>query len=206
MIVVGLTGNIASGKSTVAGLLAAHGATIVDADLLARRAVEPGTPALAAIAGRWGIGMLSPDGTLDRAALRRVVFQSQHELEALNAIVHPVVERMQREEVAAARARGDRIVVCDVPLLFEKRLAPQFDRVVLVDAPRPARLERLMSQRGLDEAEALRMIAAQMPAEVKRARAHYVIDNAGTRAELATRVEAVWDALVRDADASVPVA
>jgi dephospho-CoA kinase len=206
VIVVGLTGNIASGKSTVAALLAAHGAVIVDADVLARRAVEPGTPALAAIAARWGTGMLSPDGTLDRAALRRVVFQSQQELEALNAIVHPAVEQMRLAEVAAARARGDQLVVCDIPLLFEKQLEPLFDRVVLVDAPRPVRLERLMAERGLDEQEALRMIAAQMPAELKRARAHYVIENAGTREELSRRVDALWAALLRDADASVPVA
>lgn len=206
MIVVGLTGNIASGKSTVAALLAAHGATVVDADELARRAVERGTPALAAIADRWGTGMLSPDGTLDRAALRRVVFQSRQELEALNAIVHPAVERMRREAVEAARARGDPIVVCDIPLLFELHLEPLFDRVVLVDAPRPTRLDRLMSARGLGEAEALRMIASQMPAEPKRARAHYVIDNAGTREALAQQVDALWTSLVRDAQARAPVA
>jgi dephospho-CoA kinase len=206
VIVVGLTGNIASGKSTVAGMLAAHGATIVDADVLARRAVEPGTPALAAIAERWGTGMLTPDGTLDRAALRRVVFQSQQELEALEAIVHPAVERMRREAVEDARARGDRVVVCDIPLLFEKRLESLVDRVVLVDAPRPVRLDRILAQRQLDEGEALRMIAAQMPAELKRARAHYVIENAGTREELAQRVDALWNALVRDADAAAPIA
>lgn len=206
MIVVGLTGNIASGKSTVAGMLAAHGATIVDADVLARRAVEPGTPGLAAIAERWGTGMLAPDGTLDRAALRKVVFQSQQELEALEAIVHPVVERMRREAVEAARAHGDRVVVCDIPLLFEKHLEPLVDRVVLVDAPRPVRLDRLMTARQLDEGEALRMIAAQMPAERKRGRAHYVIENAGTREELARHVAALWDALVHDADTAAPIA
>lgn len=206
MIVVGLTGNIASGKSTVAGMLAAHGATIVDADVLARRAVEPGTPALAAIAERWGTGMLAPNGALDRAALRKVVFQSQQELEALEAIVHPAVERMRREAVEAARARGDQIVICDVPLLFEKHLESMVDRVVLVDAPRPVRLDRLMTARQLDEAEALRMIAAQMPAEAKRARADHVIENAGSREELARQVDALWDTLVHDADTAPPIA
>ena len=186
MIVVGLTGNIASGKSTVAALLAAHGATVIDADVLARRVVEAGTPALAAIADRWGTGMLAPDGTLDRAALRRVVFQSGAELEALNAIVHPGIEQLRRAAVDAARAHGD--------------------RVVLVDAPRPLRLERLVADRALDEAEAMRMIASQMPAELKRARADYVIENAGTRAELARRVDALWDVLAREADARAPVA
>ena len=206
MIVVGLTGNIASGKSTVAALLAAHGATVIDADMLARRVVEPGTPALAAIADRWGTGMLAPDGTLDRSALRRVVFQSGAELEALNAIVHPEIERLRRAAVDAAREHGDRVVVCDIPLLFEKDLAPLFDRVVLVDAPRPLRLDRLVADRALDEAEAMRMIASQMPAELKRARADYVIENAGTRAELARRVDALWDVLAREADARAPVA
>lgn len=206
MIVVGLTGNIASGKSTVAALLAAHGATVIDADVLARRVVEPGTPALAAIADRWGTGMLAPDGTLDRSALRRVVFQSGAELEALNAIVHPEIERLRRAAVDAAREHGDRVVVCDIPLLFEKDLAPLFDRVVLVDAPRPLRLDRLVADRALDEAEAMRMIASQMPAELKRARADYVIENAGTRAELARRVDALWDVLAREADARAPVA
>ena len=206
MIVVGLTGNIASGKSTVAALLAAHGATVIDADVLARRVVEPGTPALAAIADRWGTGMLAPDGTLDRSALRRVVFQSGAELEALNAIVHPEIERLRRAAVDAAREHGDRVVVCDLPLLFEKDLAPLFDRVVLVDAPRPLRLDRLVADRALDEAEAMRMIASQMPAELKRARADYVIENAGTRAELARRVDALWDVLAREADARAPVA
>lgn len=195
MLLVGLTGNIASGKSTVARRLAAHGATLIDADVLAREAVRPGTPALARIVERWGDGVLAPDGVLDRGALRARVFADPRELEALNGIVHPEVGRLRDVAVAAARARGAPIVVCDIPLLFERDLAGDFDVVVLVDAPRAVRLERLVHDRGLREPEAMAMIAAQMPSELKRARADYVIDNAGTVAALDARVDELWDAL-----------
>lgn len=201
MLLVGLTGNIASGKSTVAQLLSERGATIIDADVLARRAVERGTAAFDAIVTRWGTSVLAPDGHLDRAALRRTVFGNAKELEALNDIVHPEVERLREQRIAEARARGDRIVVCDIPLLFEKKMADRFDRIMLVDAPRPLRLERLVSDRGLRETEAMDMIAAQMPAELKRARADFVIDNAGTLTELEQRVGEVWTALQQEAEA-----
>ncbi len=202
MLLVGLTGNIAAGKSTAARLFAERGATLVDADLLAREAVRPGTPALAAIVGRWGPGVLSPDGALDRPALRARVFDDPAELEALNAIVHPEVGRLRDLALGEARARGDRLVVCDVPLLFERDLAGEFDVVVLVDAPRDLRLERLVHERGLREPEAMAMIAAQMPAELKRARANYVVENAGTREALAEQVDAVWRALAARAAAA----
>jgi dephospho-CoA kinase len=202
MLVVGLTGNIASGKSTVAQLLAERGATIIDADVLAREAVEPGTPALEAIVTRWGTGVLEADGHLDRAALRSIVFDDDTEqLDALNRIVHPDVEQRRVAAVAAARARGDRIVVCDIPLLFEKKMVDEFDLVMLVDAPRPLRLERVVQERGLSMAEAMSMIAAQMPAELKRARADLVIQNAGTREDLARQVDAAWNSLQAAADA-----
>ena len=200
MLLVGLTGNIASGKSTVAQLLSERGATIIDADVLARRAVERGTKAFDAIARRWGTSVLTPDGQLDRTALRRVVFGNAKELEALNDIVHPEVERLREVRIDEARGRGDRIVVCDIPLLFEKKMVRQFERILLVDAPRPLRLERLVSDRGLRETEAMDMIAAQMPAELKRARADFVIDNANTLTELERRVSDVWTSLVQDAE------
>lgn len=200
MLLVGLTGNIASGKSTVAQLLSERGATIIDADVLARRAVERGTKAFEAIARRWGTSVLTPDGHLDRSALRRVVFGNQKELEALNDIVHPEVERLRELRIEEARSRGDRIVVCDIPLLFEKKMVDQFDRILLVDATRPLRLERLVSDRGLRETEAMDMIAAQMPAELKRARADFVIDNAGTLTELERRVNDVWASLIQEAE------
>jgi dephospho-CoA kinase len=200
-LLVGLTGNIASGKSTVARKFADRGATIVDADVLARQAVEPGSDGLARIVDRWGDDVLDGDGQLDRAALRVRVFPDQDELEALNDIVHPEVTRRRDRLIAEARERGDRIVICDIPLLFERHLAGEFHRIVLVDAPRPLRLERLMRDRGLDETDALDMIAAQMPAELKRARADFVIDNTGTLAALDAKVSPVWAALEREADA-----
>ena len=199
MLLVGLTGNIASGKSTVSRLFSERGATIIDSDVLARRAVEIGTPAYEEIVRRWGDEVVSPDGHLDRAALRRRVFKDQDELEGLNQIVHPEVNRLRIRLIDEARARGDRIVICDIPLLFEKHLAGQFDRIVLVDAPRPVRLERLVRDRGLRETEAMEMIAAQMPAELKRARADHIVDNASTLATLERRVNDVWASLEQEA-------
>lgn len=200
-LVVGLTGNIASGKSTVARLLSERGAAVIDADVLSRRAVESGTEAYRQIVDRWGADVIDADGALDRAALRRRVFKDQTELEALNAIVHPEVERLRHRLTDEARARGERVVICDTPLLFESHLTDEFGRIVLVDAPRPVRLERLVRERGLSETDALAMIAAQMPAELKRARADSVIDNVGTLAELVGRVGDVWAELERAADA-----
>lgn len=199
MLLVGLTGNIASGKSTVARLFGGWGATLIDADVLARQAVEVGMPAYHAIVERWGQSVTAPDGPIDRRELRQRVFADSEQLEALNAIVHPEVQRLRDQLVDEARRRGDRIVVCDIPLLFERRLAEQFDRIVLVDAPRPVRMDRLVRDRGLETTEAMKMIASQMPAELKRARADYIIDNTGTTEELEHRTREVWQALERDA-------
>jgi len=203
MLLIGLTGNIASGKSAVSDILAQRGATIIDADVLARQAVTKGSPALEAIVARWGKAVLDGEGNLDRAALRRVVFDNQSELDALNEIVHPDVLRRRADEVAAARKRGDKVVVCVAPLLFERHLAGEFDSIVLVDAPRSVRLERIVRDRGIDEAEAMKMIASQMPSDLKRARADYMIENAGTREELEDEVNRVWDAIVGDGISSL---
>jgi dephospho-CoA kinase len=191
--IVGLTGNIASGKSAVAELLAKKGATIIDADDLSRDAVTPGSPALDAIVARWGKSVLSSDGTLDRAALRKTVFNDRSELNALNEIVHPEVMRLRAGEVEAARMRGDRVIVAVIPLLFEANLADEFDFIVLVDAPRDVRLERIVRDRGLEEAEAMDMIASQMPAELKRARANWVIENSGSMEDLEAEVDRLWE-------------
>jgi dephospho-CoA kinase len=201
MLLVGLTGNIGSGKSTVAQMLSERGATIIDADVLARRAVELGTAAYAKIVARWGSSILAPDNHLDRAALRRVVFADHAQLEELNQIVHPEVERLRARLIDQARRRGDRVVVCDIPLLFERHMTDRFDRILLVDAHRAIRLERLVKERGLRETEAMDMIAAQMPAELKRARADFIVENDGTFAQLERRVNEVWTALLHDASA-----
>lgn len=192
MLLVGLTGNVGAGKSTVAQLLSERGATIIDADVLARRAVELGTIAYDKIVHRWGPSVIAPDGHLDRAALRRVVFGDHEQLEELNQIVHPEVERLRSRLVDQARKRGDRVVVCDIPLLFERHMTDRFDVIILVDAHRALRLERLVSDRGLRETEAMDMIAAQMPAELKRARADFIIENDGTLTELERRIQDVW--------------
>jgi len=195
MILVGLTGNIASGKSTVAQMMAERGATIIDADELAREAVAVGSDGHRKIVERWGDDILKADGGLDRVALRQIVFQEPTELEALNSIVHPEVSRLRDDLINEARERGDEIVVCDIPLLFERRLVDDFDRIVLVDAPRPLRLERLTRERALGQNEAMNMIASQMPAELKRARADYIIENDGDLAALEKRVDEIWRAL-----------
>jgi dephospho-CoA kinase len=206
MIRIGLTGNIASGKSEVAKMLADRGATVIDADVLAREAVEPDTQALKDIVRRWGKDVLKSDGSLDRGALRQIVFADQNELDALNRIVHPGVTRLRDREIAQARERGDALVVCVIPLLFERNLVEEFDSIVLVDAARPLRLERMVATRGLNEADAMNMIAAQMPAELKRARADYVIENNGSLEDLERDVDALWSSLRRDAQRTNPLA
>ena len=180
-------------------MLADRGATIIDADVLAREAVRPESQALRDIVKRWGKDVLQQDGSLDREALRQIVFADQNELDALNRIVHPGVTRMRDREVALAKERGDPIVVCVIPLLFERNLVDEFDAIVLVDAPRPLRLERLVTTRGLEETEAMNMIASQMPAELKRARADHFIDNTGSLDDLERDVDALWSSLQRNA-------
>ena len=181
-------------------MLAERGATLIDADVLAREAVEPETQALRDIVKRWGKDVLNTDGSLDRAALRQIVFADQNELDALNRIVHPGVTRLRDREIALAKERGDQIVVCVIPLLFERNLVEEFDAIVLVDAPRPLRLERLVSTRGLEETDAMNMIASQMPAELKRARADYVIENTGSLDDLEHDVDTLWSSLQRNAE------
>lgn len=201
MLVVGLTGNIASGKSTVARALVQLGARVIDADHLARRAVEPGTPGLQAIVDRWGTDVLARDGTLDRAALRSIVFRDRAELEALNAIVHPEVERLRRMLLDDAATSGELLVVCDIPLLYETGLDPAMDRVVLVHADDDVRLARLVDQRKIAVDEARAMMHTQLSSASKRDRADYVIENSGSIDELQRQVETVWSKLVAEARA-----
>ena len=149
MLSVALTGNIGAGKTSVAELFRGWGATIIDADQLVRDAQAPGQPVLSAIASRFGAQVICSDGTLDRQVLRTRVLADPAALADLNRIVHPEVRRRRLELLAEARARGDRIVVSDIPLLFEADDPSAFDAVVLVDAPEPARRARLLATRRL---------------------------------------------------------
>jgi dephospho-CoA kinase len=196
-LVVALTGNIASGKSEVARLLAGRGAVLIDSDVLAREVVAPGSDGLRQIVDRWGTGVITPNGELDRAALRRLVFADAREREALNAIVHPRIAARRDVLLAQARAQGVRVVVCDIPLLFERGLQGAFDLVIVVDAPAEIRRQRLRA-RGLSGVDAERIMAAQMPPEAKRAAADIVIDNDGTLEELEGKVADAWNRLATD--------
>jgi len=202
MLNVALTGNIAAGKSTVVDLLRRWGATIIDADELARQAQTPGGEVLAAIAARFGADVLASDGSLDRAALRGKVMGDQAALDALNAIVHPAVRRRRDELVRDAAERGDVLVVNDIPLLFEVLDPDQFDAVVLVDASVALRRARLRATRGLSNEEADRMIASQMPAARKRAQSHFTIDNDRSLKTLERKARKVFEELRRRAAAA----
>jgi dephospho-CoA kinase len=192
MLLVALTGNIASGKTEVARMLAQLGATVIYADDLSRDVVRPGLPALAAIVERWGKDVLQADGTLDRARLRGIIFADADEREALNRIVHPEIRRRRSELIAEARNRSDPIVVAVIPLLFEAALQHEFDLVMLIDAPEELRVARLMSRGRMPIEEARRMMAAQMDPAVKRRGAQIVIDNDSTLEALRERVQVAW--------------
>jgi dephospho-CoA kinase len=196
MLNVALTGNIAAGKSTVAALFREWGATLIDADQLVREVQAPGSPALAAIAERFGPDLIDPAGRLDRDALRRRVLADPTALAELNRLVHPEVLRRRAALEAEARGRGDHIVVSDIPLLFEASDPDAFDAVILVDAPAAVRRARLLATRRLDPDDADRMLAAQAPSGPKRARATFVIDNDGDRPALEERTRAVWIELI----------
>ncbi|MFF2611460.1 dephospho-CoA kinase [Kitasatospora sp. NPDC058046] len=199
MLKIGLTGGIGAGKSEVSRLFAAHGAVIVDSDVIAREVVAPGTDGLAVVVAEFGPGVLREDGSLDRPALGAVVFADPERLKALNAIVHPLVRTRSAELEAAAAP--DAVVVHDVPLLAENGLAPLFDLVVVVDAADEVRLDRLVRLRGMAEEEARARMAAQASRDGRLAIADLVIDNGGGLAELEARVAEVWAELVRRAAA-----
>ena len=194
---LGLTGNIASGKSAVAEQLRQLGATVIDADRLAREAVLPGTPGFDAVVKAFGRDVVLPSGELDRAAIRQRVFSDPRARDVLNGIVHPIVGRLRDLRFAEASARGDKVVISDIPLLFEVGLEHAFDGILLVDAPPLVRRERLTRDRGLSTADADAMIAAQWPSDRKRPLATWVIDNDGTREQLHSRVASVWHAILQ---------
>jgi dephospho-CoA kinase len=197
---VGLTGGIGSGKSEVARRLAEHGAVLIDADVAARKVVEPGSPGLAQVAEAFGDEVLRPDGSLNRERLGEIVFGDPGLRAKLNAIVHPLVRAwMQEAERAAVRANGDAVVVHDVPLLAESRGTAGFDAVIVVDVPPDLQIERLVSQRGMPEEQARARMAAQAGREQRLAVADIVIGNSGSLDDLDRRVAEVWADLERRA-------
>lgn len=198
MQLIGLTGGIASGKSTIASRLAEHGAVIVDADRIAREVVEPGTPALVAIREAFGPGVIAPDGSLDRPALGAIVFGDSEALRVLNSITHPAVLRESTVRFeAAASADPDAIVVYDVPLLVESANEYPFDLIVVAHADAETRVRRLVELRGMDETEAERRIGSQASDEERLAVADLVIDTDGTREQTRQQVDALWERLSR---------
>jgi dephospho-CoA kinase len=201
MLNVALTGNVAAGKSTVAKCFRHWGATIIDADELVHEVQAPGSPVLGGIVRRFGPEMLLHDGSLDRAALRNRVMGDPAARRILESLVHPAVQRRREALLDAAWKRGDQIVVNDIPLLFEALDPAQFDVVVFVDAPHTVRRTRLRALRGLEDEEADELLAAQAPADRKRKRSDFVIDNEGSFDALEHRAREVYDELVRRANA-----
>jgi dephospho-CoA kinase len=195
MLSVALTGNIGAGKSTVAELFRGWGATVIDADRLVREAQMPGQPALSRIRARFGPEVIGPDGNLNRPRLRTIVASDPEALTALNAIMHPEVHRRRGELLAQAGRRGERIVISDIPLLFEAADPGEFDAVVLVDAPEEVRRQRVLQSRSLPESELDALMSAQLPSSFKRQHSDYVIDNAGDLTALERSAAAVWAAL-----------
>ena len=196
MVLVGLTGGIGAGKSTVAERLRVRGAVIIDADEVARAVVEPGEPAFDALVERFGSDIIGPDGRLDRAALAKRAFADDAARIALDEITHPAIGTEFTRRMM--RAPADAIVVCDVPLLVESDSAATrgYEAVIVVEAPRELRLERL-EQRGVERADAEARMAAQATDAERREVATYVIDNAGDPATLDAQVDEVWADLER---------
>jgi dephospho-CoA kinase len=189
-MIIGLTGGIATGKSTVSNMLRERGAAIVDADRVAREVVEPGEPALQEIVNRFGSEILNEDGTLNRKKLGGIVFADPARRKELEAITHPAIRARMRERMAALASEDpDRLIVADIPLLFEGGLQRQYECVLLVYVPREIQKERLMKRDGLTEAEAEKRLAAQMDIEEKKRLADYVIDNRGTLEETSRQVD-----------------
>jgi dephospho-CoA kinase len=200
MLKVGLTGGIGAGKSEVSRRLASYGALVIDADQIAREVVEPGTPGLAQVVGRFGTGVLAPDGTLDRQRLGEIVFGDDELRAKLNSIIHPLVGARLRELEQGADA--DAILVEDVPLIAENDLADFYDLVVVVDVPPRLQEERLVRDRGMTPDQVAVRMAAQASREQRLAIAGIVVDNSGSLAELDREVGELWAELSRRARSS----
>jgi dephospho-CoA kinase len=198
VFLVGLTGGIGSGKSTVSAMLAERGAVLIDADLIAREVVAPGGIAYQAVVDRFGPGIVKPDGTIDRPKLAGIVFGDDQARKELEAITHPAVGRVMAEGIAA-QAQGDAVVILDIPLLAEKgRMGVQ--AVIVVDCPEELALERLVAHRGFQAEDARRRMAAQLSRSARRELADLVIDNSGTLEHLTEQVERAWQWLQAGGD------
>ncbi len=191
-MVLGVTGGIATGKSSVADMFGELGAVVVSADELARQAVAPGTDALHSLVDRFGREILAGDGSLDRAALAAVVFNDDAARAELNRITHPAIARLAEQRLAGLRGEGHALIVYEAPLLFEAGAEARVDRVLVVTAAPALQLQRLMARDDIGRDEALAKIAAQMPLPDKVARADYVIDNSGSMAETKAEVELLF--------------
>lgn len=188
-MILGLTGGIATGKSTVTGMLRERGIPVIDADQIAREVVEPGKPAYDAIVRHFGRDILLEDGQIDRKKLGEIVFSDESERQKLNAIVHPEVRRVMREEAETAEKNGASIVFMDIPLLFESKLQYMVEKIVVVYAPAAMQLARMMERDELEEEQAQKRLRAQFPIDQKREEADFLIDNSRTREETERQVE-----------------
>jgi dephospho-CoA kinase len=197
MRLIGVTGGIATGKSTVDRMLEARGAVVIDADELAREVVLAGEPALDEVAARFGRELILPDGTLDRARLGGIVFADPEARRDLERITHPRILELMQERVAAALAGPAPLVAVDIPLLFENAREGMFEGVLLVYAPREVQLRRLHERNGLDETAALQRLRAQLPIDEKRERATWVIENTDGLEATQRAVDRWWETAVR---------
>jgi dephospho-CoA kinase len=195
-MIFGLTGGIATGKSTVAEMLQRHGAVIVDADKVARQVVEPGEEGLSRIASVFGDEVISREGTLDRPALGRIIFHDEKARRKLNELLHPLImDKMRRDTEKVRQTEPHAVIIWDVPLLIEEKMTDLVDEVILVYVPQQVQLARLQARDHLDNDEAAARLAAQLPIDEKKRWADYVIDNSGTREETEMQVARLWSEL-----------
>lgn len=197
-MILGLTGGIASGKSTVAAMLRERGVTVIDADLIAREVVEVGKPAYNGIVKYFGTSVLDETGALNRAVLGEIIFSDREKRMVLNEIVHPEVRKEMRLQATLAQERGERLVFMDIPLLYESKLTYMVDRVVVVYVPESVQFIRLMERDEFDEEQAKKRLRAQMNIEEKRKLANYVIDNQGSRSDTQKQLDDLVTSLLAE--------
>ncbi|ASA20338.1 dephospho-CoA kinase [Paenibacillus donghaensis] len=194
-MIMGLTGGIASGKSTVSAMFVNRGAGLVDADVIAREVMLPGSGVLEAAVQQFGSGILQVDGTLNRARLGEIVFRDPVAREQLNAITHPAIRQETNRQMHSLESAGSALVIVDIPLLYESGLETMFGQIIVVYVPRSMQLTRLMERNSLTLEQAEGRLKAQMDIELKRRRADVVIDNSGGLADTERQVALLWDRL-----------